>query len=83
MINLGGVQMKQYFLNDYQNTVGASGEQEIISLDGLKKEKEYETFLKMAYDKADEIFDRRFSEDEINSEEKEDSKKGKIKLRGK
>lgn len=83
MINLGGVQMKQYFLNDYQNTVGASGEQEIISLDGLKKEKEYETFLKMAYDKADEIFDRRFSEDEINSEEKEDSKKRENKIEGK
>lgn len=72
MINLGGVQMKQYFLNDYQNTVGTSGEQEIISLDGLKNEKDYETFLKMAYDKADAIFDRRFLEDEMTSRGKSD-----------
>lgn len=67
--------MKQYFFSDYQQTISISREQEIISLDGLKEKKEYETFLKMAYDKADAIFDRRFLEDEITSRGKSNFEK--------
>ncbi|OUQ62164.1 hypothetical protein B5E53_18140 [Eubacterium sp. An11] len=66
--------MKEYFKKDYWEKIQIDGQ----DIKQLRTITNYELFLKVAYDKADEIFDRRFSERENQNDKNTDGTTDKI-----